>query len=166
MNQCHIFDPLKYLATIRFIRNIYAMYSVSYRYNPNTTNPYSACKQPNLNIHNFYLVYKTRNYSFPFKFGFFQIIRIRPNYSDSVHPYSWSWSVGRLIAWSVTRSLGHSHFSRSLFYIAHMVFYGPLWSPMVLCGPLWFPMVLYGPLWSSMVPYGILWSPIWSWTVP
>ena len=41
------------------------MYSVSYRYNPITTNPYSVHKQPNLNIHNFYSVYKKRNYSFP-----------------------------------------------------------------------------------------------------
>ena len=53
------------------------MYSVSYRYNPNTTNPYSVYKQPNPNIHNFYSVYKKRNYSFPYKFGFVRIIRIR-----------------------------------------------------------------------------------------
>ena len=53
------------------------MYSISYRYNPNTSNPYSVYKQPNPNIHNFYLVYKKRNYSFPYKFGFVRIIRIR-----------------------------------------------------------------------------------------
>ena len=34
------------------------MYLVSYRYNRNTTNSYSVYKQPNPNIHNFYLVYK------------------------------------------------------------------------------------------------------------
>ena len=53
------------------------MYSVSYRYNPNTSNPYSVYKQPNPNIHIFYSVHKKRNYSFPYKFGFGRIIRIR-----------------------------------------------------------------------------------------
>ena len=52
------------------------MYSVSYRYNPNTSNPYSIYKQPNPNIHIFYSVYKKRSYSFPYKFGFGRIIRI------------------------------------------------------------------------------------------
>ena len=52
------------------------MYSVSYGYKPNTTNPYPVYKQPNSNIHSFYSVYKKRNYSFPYKFGFGQIIRI------------------------------------------------------------------------------------------
>ena len=53
------------------------MYSISYCYNPNTTYPYSVYKQPNPNIHNFYSVYEKRNYSFPYKFGFDGIIRIR-----------------------------------------------------------------------------------------
>ncbi len=39
------FDPLKYSVYVRFIRNIYAMYSVSFRYNPNTVNPYSVYKK-------------------------------------------------------------------------------------------------------------------------
>ena len=46
------------------------MYSVSYRYNPNTSNPYSVYKQPDPIIHIFYSVYKKRNYLFPYKFGF------------------------------------------------------------------------------------------------
>ena len=66
----YVFDPLKYSVIIWFIRNIYALYSVSYRHNPNTTNPYSVYKQPNPNIYIFYSVYKKRNYSFPYKFGF------------------------------------------------------------------------------------------------
>ena len=37
---------------------------------------------------------------------------------------------------SVTRSLGHSHFSRSLFYIAPIVQYGPVCSPVVPYGTL------------------------------
>ena len=49
-----MFDPLKYSGIIRFIRNMYAMYSVSYRYNQNTTNPYLVQKQSNPNPHNFY----------------------------------------------------------------------------------------------------------------
>ena len=53
------------------------MYLVSYRYNQNTTNPYSVYKQPNPDIYQFYSVYKKGNYSFPYKFGFVQIIRIR-----------------------------------------------------------------------------------------
>ena len=52
------------------------MCSVSYRYNPNTTNPYWVCKQSNPNIHYFYLVYKKRNHLFPNKFWFGWIIRI------------------------------------------------------------------------------------------
>ena len=39
------FDHMKYLVYIRFIRNIYTMYSVSFRYNPNTANPYSVYKK-------------------------------------------------------------------------------------------------------------------------
>ena len=39
------FDHLKYSVHIRFIRNIFAMYSVSSRYNPNTVNPYSVYKK-------------------------------------------------------------------------------------------------------------------------
>ena len=39
------FDHLKYSVHIRFIRNIYTMYSVSFRYNPNTVNPYSVYKK-------------------------------------------------------------------------------------------------------------------------
>ena len=38
-------DHLKYSVNIRFIRNIYTMYSVSFRYNPNTVNPYSVYKK-------------------------------------------------------------------------------------------------------------------------
>ena len=53
------------------------MYSISYRYNPNTSNPYSVYKQPNPNSHICYSVYKKRNYSFPYEFGFGRIIRIR-----------------------------------------------------------------------------------------
>ena len=53
------------------------MYSVSYRYNPNTSNPYSVYKQPNPNSHICYSVYEKRNYSFPYEFGFDQIIWIR-----------------------------------------------------------------------------------------
>ena len=52
------------------------MYLVSYRYDPNTTHPYSIFKQPNQNIQNFYSVYKKRNYSFDYKFGFGRIIQI------------------------------------------------------------------------------------------
>ena len=39
------FDHLKYSVHIRFIRNIYIMYSVSFKYNPNTVNPYSVYKK-------------------------------------------------------------------------------------------------------------------------
>ena len=46
------------------------MYSASYRYNPNTSNPYLVYEQPNPYIHIFYSVYKKRNYSFPYKFEF------------------------------------------------------------------------------------------------
>ena len=70
-------DPVKYSGIIRFIRNIYAMYSISYRYNLNTTNPYSVYKQRNPKIHNFYSDYKKKKYSFPYKFGFGRIIRIQ-----------------------------------------------------------------------------------------
>ena len=88
----YFFDPFKYSGIIRFIRNIYAMYSVSYRYNPNTTNPYSVYKQPNPNIHNFYSVYKKRNYSFPYKFGFGQIIRIwYTPIADTAHHITTLW---------------------------------------------------------------------------
>ena len=71
---------------------------------------------------------------------------------------------------SVTQSVGRSHFSISLFYIASIVPYGPvcspvvpygsLWSSMGPYGSLWSSMVLYGPLWSSMVPFGPLLSPM------
>ena len=71
-----VFDHLKYLVIIWFIRNIYVMYSVSFRCNRNTTKPYSVYKQPNPNSHNFYSLYKERNYSYRYKFGFSQIIRI------------------------------------------------------------------------------------------
>ena len=75
---------------------------------------------------------------------------------------------------SVTESLGrwsvsHSHVSRSLFYIAPIVSYGPVWSSIVPYGPLMSSMVPYGPLWS---PFGPLWSPmvlygpLWFWMVP
>ena len=57
--------PLKFSGIIRFIRNIYA------------ANPHSVYKQPNPNIHNFYLVYKKRNNSFPYNIGFVRIIWIR-----------------------------------------------------------------------------------------
>ena len=75
------------LWNIRFMRNIYAMYSVSYRYNPYTTNPNSVYKQLNPNIHNFYSIYMKKNHLFPYKFAFGQIIRIRytPS-SDYYHP--------------------------------------------------------------------------------
>ena len=39
------FDQLKYSVDIRFIRNTYTMYSVSFRYNPDTVNPYSVYKK-------------------------------------------------------------------------------------------------------------------------
>ena len=68
---------------------------------------------------------------------------------------SWSWSVGH--------SVGRSHFSRFLFYIAPRVPYGPVCSPMGPYGSLWSPMVLYGPfgpLLSPLVPYGTLWLPM------
>ena len=73
---------------------------------------------------------------------------------------------------SVTRLVSHlagrSHFSRSLFYIAHIVPYDPLWSSMVPYGTLWSSFAPYGPLCSSMVSFVPLWSrnvlygPIWS----
>ena len=50
------------------------MYLVSYRYDPNTTNTFSVYKQPNLNIHIFYSVYKKRNYSAGL-FGFGTFLR-------------------------------------------------------------------------------------------
>ena len=50
------------------------MYSVSYRCNPNTSNPYWVYKQPNPNIHIFYPVYKKRNYSAGL-FGFGTFLR-------------------------------------------------------------------------------------------
>ena len=38
------FDQMKYSVYIRFIRNIYTMYSVSFRYNLNIANPYLVYK--------------------------------------------------------------------------------------------------------------------------
>ena len=87
-----IFDPLKYSGIIRFITNIYVMYSVSYRYNPNTTDPHSIYKQQNPNIHNFYSVYKKGNYSFPYKFWFVQIIQIGYNPKSVVRSVCRQWA--------------------------------------------------------------------------
>ena len=85
---------------------------------------------------------------------------------------SWSWyvshSVGHSVTRLVTQSLGHIHFSRSVFFKSLwtcMVSYDLLWSPKVPYSPLWshiWPnMVLEAPvwsLWSCMVSYGPLWS--------
>ena len=71
------------------------MYLAFYRYNPNTSNPYLVYEQPNPNIHIFYSVYKKRKYSFPYKFGFGQIIRIR--YIPSQQPSGRSYFRGLLL---------------------------------------------------------------------
>ena len=64
------FDHFEYSVNIQFIRNIYAMYQVSFRYNPNTANPYSFFRKPNPNSSN----YKKRIYLVSYKLGFGQII--------------------------------------------------------------------------------------------
>ena len=68
------------------------MYSISYRYNPNTSNPYSVYKQPNPNSHICYSVYKKTNFLFPYKFGFGWIIRIwfipTLHHSSPTHPFT------------------------------------------------------------------------------